>query len=314
MSEVTTTLFRGMRAKAKGKHKLPSPRSVLTNHCFRLNLQHRHITEILGGHIVVDKNVQLVAGSRVLDSGTGTGQSILPHRIEKERIQTSSTGAWLFDLSAQVPDTVELVGIDISVPMFPKEYPKNMKLYEAPATSLPAEWSNSFDFINQRLLLGALTGLQWRAALSEFYRVLKPGGAVQLVETGSYENMPGLSSMPATRKAYDAASAVMDARGLLGYRCTREIPAILKEVGFSDVDDKVYRMTLGKQWGDMGVTGSKVWLNALRAIGATLLEMGGLGFCSSLAELEELLDRTKEEWDENPGVFRELHVITAKKV
>ena len=52
----------------------------------------------------------------------------------------------------------------------------------APATALPNEWNAFFDVVHQRYVANALRAADWKLALSEFHRVLKPGGALQLVE------------------------------------------------------------------------------------------------------------------------------------
>lgn len=42
---------------------------------------------------------------------------------------------------------------------------------------------NSFDFIHMRLMIVALRSTEWPFVLNEIFRVLKPGGLVQLVES-----------------------------------------------------------------------------------------------------------------------------------
>ncbi|KAJ3804733.1 hypothetical protein F5876DRAFT_52990 [Lentinula aff. lateritia] len=87
-------------------------------------------------------------------------------------------GIWLLDLAHQLPPTISLTRIDISTRLFPKPttYSNNITFSSQSITDLPQSWSNCFALINQRLLTGALSKSQWMQALSEIYRVLKPGG------------------------------------------------------------------------------------------------------------------------------------------
>lgn len=43
---------------------------------------------------------------------------------------------------------------------------------------------NTFDFVNIRLFIIALKGEEWPVVIQEAYRILKPGGYLQIVECG----------------------------------------------------------------------------------------------------------------------------------
>ncbi|EJD00186.1 uncharacterized protein FOMMEDRAFT_30840 [Fomitiporia mediterranea MF3/22] len=146
-------------------------------------------------------------------------------------------------------ESVELLGIDISSEIFPEKPPRNVRFYGMSATNLPTEKANSFNLIIQRMLLGAFTESQWRAALREILSVLKPGGAVQLLETGLYDSVYGSISISATREAVEPPIAVMDKRGLLGVECGNRLPAIHSEVEFSDARAEAHRVPVGEESG-----------------------------------------------------------------
>ena len=105
-----------------------------------------------------------------------------------------------------VPDTVELHAIDVSSDNFPKEgtFPANVRFSLASVTKFPSEWTNKFDFINQRLLFLGLLEKEWPVAISELFRVLKPGGAA----TREHFTEPELR--PLLRQAVVAISAAVE--------------------------------------------------------------------------------------------------------
>ncbi|OCB87580.1 S-adenosyl-L-methionine-dependent methyltransferase [Sanghuangporus baumii] len=146
----------------------------------RLQTQHRLFTEILGGRLIVDQTIRIKPGDRVLDSGTGAASEILGGRLIVDKPIRINPGDRVLD-SADVPS--------------------NVKLPEMPSLSLPSDWDGSFDFVNQRLLIGAFTVEQWKMALSGYFRVLRPGGVLQLIETGLFISLHDSDSLPATKLA-----------------------------------------------------------------------------------------------------------------
>ncbi|PBK82372.1 hypothetical protein ARMGADRAFT_1141218, partial [Armillaria gallica] len=108
---------------------------------------------------------------------------------------------------------------------FPKSFPRNDNVFSRSVTKLPREWTNSYFLVNQRVLYAALTESQRGAALSEIYRVLAPGGWVQLIEgseisphTGPYSE--GIGKILA--KLYAHKGLVIDVAKRLPDMLTRE--------------------------------------------------------------------------------------------
>ena len=79
-----------------------------------------------------------------------------------------------------------MVAVDIEPRLFPTSHPKNIEFRVESVTQLPSDWSNSFSLVHQRLLLAALQIPEWPTALGEIYRVLRPGGWVQLAESSGW--------------------------------------------------------------------------------------------------------------------------------
>ncbi|KAF8187573.1 hypothetical protein K438DRAFT_1764736 [Mycena galopus ATCC 62051] len=64
--------------------------------------------------------------------------------------------------------------------------PDNVVVQAGSVTSLPADWTNRFTFVHQRLLVIALQISEWPQSLAEIYRVLRPG----------YLDMPAMLEKP----------------------------------------------------------------------------------------------------------------------
>lgn len=76
-----------------------------------------------------------------------------------------------------------VTGLDMS-DMFPTAIrPENVTFQLANILDgLPYE-DNTFDFVHMRQLVVALRSNEWLTVIQEIYRVLKPGGLIQLVES-----------------------------------------------------------------------------------------------------------------------------------
>ena len=115
-------------------------------------------------------------------------------------------------MECTVPKTVQLYGIDPCTKFFPSSVSRipNMHFLPHSVTDLPASWTNRFNFVNQRLLLAALTNADWTRALSELHRVLAPGGHIQL---GEVTDWCGPNASAAQRRHF----AALDALGFGGF-------------------------------------------------------------------------------------------------
>ncbi|KAF9070011.1 S-adenosyl-L-methionine-dependent methyltransferase [Rhodocollybia butyracea] len=159
-------------------------------------------------------NISLDPGDEILESATGTG-------------------IWLLDLAREVHPSVSLTGIDISQRLFPTQHPQNVTFAVHSVTDLPESWSNKFKLINQRLLCGALTPEQWGTVLEELYRVLKPGGWIQLLETGPEATISGGPMRP----YMDALTTASINKGL-ALDLNRTLGRRLKDAGFVSIQEQ----------------------------------------------------------------------------
>ncbi|KLO11733.1 S-adenosyl-L-methionine-dependent methyltransferase [Schizopora paradoxa] len=252
----------------------------------RLNLLHKYSTNVVcDGRLVFDKNINFEASCCVLDSGAGTG-------------------AWAVDLAKKLPDSVEIYAVDISDAKFMPSPPPNVKFSLASVTSLPAEWSSKFDFVAQRYLVAALLAKEWSEAAAEIYRVVKPGGAVQLIEIDMRFPTP---ETPVSVRIRDVKWKGFNALGL-DYGITGRLPDLLEDAGFVDVVDEVRRMPLGKSWGEIGMQGTNVVGGAFRNLYGSIAKAGA---AETHEEYEGLIDKLVTEWDAH-GSNYPCHVCARK--
>ncbi|KAI0143692.1 S-adenosyl-L-methionine-dependent methyltransferase [Xylariaceae sp. FL1272] len=138
------------------------------NEAKRLSDQHACIKHAMGDKLIIAPVDLTRANLRVLDTGT-------------------SDGTWLIDFRSQLPspETATLVGTDISSARFPlaSKIPENISFQiQDMFQPWPEELHNRFDFVHQRLLLAG-SGTKGSEVVAELFKVVAPGGWVQLIES-----------------------------------------------------------------------------------------------------------------------------------
>ena len=216
------------------------------------------------------------------------------------------TGVWLLEAAARFSPSAVLHGIDIEGRLFPQFKPSNISFSLTNITDLPIEWSSRFDIVHQRLLFAALTNPQWSAAIANMFRVLRPGGWVQLLESENFE------TGHYTQKYGDILRELYRRRDLV-IRVYEELPLLLENAGFTDV--KIIRSStpVGKWAGQPGIEGRDNVMAVFRAMKLPILRMGGFSMVKSEAEIDELLDNVEKEWDETEGMALGFCLIVARK-
>ncbi|KAF8437905.1 hypothetical protein L210DRAFT_2293357 [Boletus edulis BED1] len=255
----------------------------------RLLVQHQLYTRLFSGRLIFPP-ISFSEKDEVLDIGTGAG-------------------AWLCDVRAQLPEPVQLYGIDIESRLFPK-YPTisaNVHLSICVSTSLPSYWSSKFTLVHQRLLIAAYTRDQWRRSIDEMYRVLVPGGLAQLIEVG-----PEWISGPKTAKHLLLLDEFFTSKGML-MRCAVYVADMLKAAGFVDVTSEEVVMNMGKWAGEDGVQGKDATIGAWRGMRDPVLRAGGMGHYASAEEFDKTMDEISEEWDSTEGTHTTVRVFYGRK-
>ncbi|EJD00066.1 S-adenosyl-L-methionine-dependent methyltransferase [Fomitiporia mediterranea MF3/22] len=257
-----------------------------------LKAQHGYlVATVYDGRLIYDKGVQLSPEGRVLDAGTGTG-------------------AWITGLAKEVPESVQLVGTDISPALFPKSFPSNVCFVANSTTNLPASWSSTFDFVHQRAMVGAFTSSDWVAAMSELYRVLKPGGTAQIVDFT--EPFPSGDNLQAVEKMTTLFAEVLRSRGFLT-NSAEHIPELMRNVGFTDIRVEIRGAPIGNNWGEIARIGTDNLLMGLRSVGKLAIPEGGFALVKTEEDVDALFDSGRKELDEGEGVSYSFVVILARK-
>ncbi|KAJ7074189.1 S-adenosyl-L-methionine-dependent methyltransferase [Mycena amicta] len=257
----------------------------------RLAMQHATLKSLFGDRILFAP-VELNKDDKVLDTGTGPG-------------------LWIMDLASSVDPSIEMIGVDIESRLFPLSPPKNISFRVESVVNLPSEWSNTFTLIHQRLLILALEIPQWPLALSEMYRVLRPGGWVQIAESTPWHEgvYPGRPSMEKLATLY---RAVANRRNLY-VDCAYDMPKLLQDAGFVDIQSESRMQLMGKWGGENGAAMKTNHVGVLRGIKTPILQAGGFGVVSSEAEYDALIEGLDREWEDVPGTDKEFIVFWARK-
>jgi hypothetical protein len=170
-----------------------------------------------------------------------------------------------------------------------------MRFENQSALDLPKEWTNKFTIAHQRLLIAGFRRHEWEHAIREMYRILKPGGWIQLFELKVW------TSGPALAKHTDMLYKWSDDIGIMYRDLTIQIPKFLKRSGFVDIHQDTRGTPMGVWAGQDGVEGKENTLGVLRGLKTPILRGGGYGVVESECKYDELLDEIGREMDVTPG-------------
>ncbi|KAG0702268.1 hypothetical protein DFH29DRAFT_830611 [Suillus ampliporus] len=252
----------------------------------RLEVQNEVLRHAFGDRTVFAP-IKLHAGDKVLDSGTGSA-------------------SWLLDCYNANKD-VTFRGIDLKTSIFPElddEQKQQIHLDAGNVLQLPSNWTGKFQLLNQRLLIAALSQENWNTALREIYRVLAPGGWVQLVESGH------CVSGEATRKHYAMLQDLFAKRGLL-FNCIDHIPNILKDTGFDNITAQRHEIRVGGAGDEDRMTAKarESFVGVYKGMQTPVVTMG----IRTEGEFKELVEDLEREWESHAQSKIIFYVFIAQK-
>ncbi|KXN83906.1 hypothetical protein AN958_00986 [Leucoagaricus sp. SymC.cos] len=222
---------------------------------------------------VLHAPVQLTDADWVLDAGTGTG-------------------TWLQDLAQQTSTNPFYIGIDIEPSLLPDPH---------------TLWTNKFTIVHQRLLCGALRRHEWEIAIKEMYRVLKPGGWVQLFEFRIW------TAGPALARQLELMYRHTQATGTMWRDIAQRLPDFLSRNRFINVNEDTRRTPLGAWAGQDGIHSKADLLGLMKGFKAPVLKGGGYGIVKHGAEYDALVEQILEEVDNTPGAGIDWTMFLAQK-
>jgi hypothetical protein len=195
--------------------------------------------------------------------------------------------------------------------MLPSNPPSNISFTQNTITSLPEDWSNTFTLINQRLLVVALQAPQWKAALSEMYRTLIPGGYVQLFELSHRTKSPSEEVrehkvfVMRNKLTLEVKHVVMDIND--------HLQAWLEECGFINVEIHRRGWPMGSWAGENGARSLKSCVEFFHALKGPIMQEGGLGMVSSGEEWDALVVDLTKRCEATPESYIEYCAFIAQK-
>ncbi|KAI8806569.1 S-adenosyl-L-methionine-dependent methyltransferase [Cladochytrium replicatum] len=242
-STTDTAAHEGRTFHAERKSPYVLPDDVLEGS--RLNLQHHLIREMFGGpnYSGVTKE-QLEKGLKVLDVGCGTG-------------------IWLAEMRRDFPHG-DYFGVDISSTAWAETFKKlsddNITLVQGNVLErLPFD-DNTFDYVHQQAMVLAVPETQWSHVISELYRVLKPGGVLDIMEGDaafSYYGNPGKLVTNLQR----LMSESFKARGINNKIAKEMMRFVLQDGRFYNIVHQEKRSAVG--WPEGDLIGS-LWADDIR--------------------------------------------------
>ncbi|KAG0330252.1 hypothetical protein BG004_002147 [Podila humilis] len=155
-------------------------------------------------------------------------------------------GTWMMDMATEM-GTVQFVGADISNIYPTAIHPRNCSFYrENIVTGVMSQPNSSFDVVFQRNVAAGLTFQNWQSVLSEAFRLLKPGGSFESVETDVFVHQAG----PQTNTIFEHLRISMATRNV-DPSIVRDLRTLMVATGFVDVNTKEYCVPFG-DWGGQG--------------------------------------------------------------
>lgn len=239
----------------------------------RLNFQHYLLRCVMRGNYLA--TLEEASTRTILDVGCGTGR-------------------WCIEMAQAFP-SAQVIGVDLELggPEGMKT-PVNYQFQQGNVlTGLPFA-DATFDYVHQRLLIMGIPLHQWVSELQELLRVTRPGGVLELVESGT-------TFFPAgelTQRWCDWGGQICASRGLDPGAAPRVL-TFARQAGLQQLHSTTFDVPVGNWGGTLhgweGRLGQMVLLN-LRALFQDGVPLLKTELRLDAERVQALLPRLEEEW------------------
>lgn len=167
---------------------------------------------------------------------------------EPHLITSFLSAAWILDVVDQLPSCATFVGTDYTSKWFPPNIPKSVSFSIQPIEEpWPPSWASSFDFVYQSLALSSCSTELARVAVGRLFRLVKPGGWIQLVECDNCRlfGPDVISEHPAISRFVGLVARCFAFVGRYEVHAGHRIPGWLEQAGALNITSKIIEIPVG---------------------------------------------------------------------
>ncbi|RKP14158.1 S-adenosyl-L-methionine-dependent methyltransferase [Piptocephalis cylindrospora] len=227
-----------------------------------------------------------------------------PGPLEYILIVGMNSGVRLQELVKAYPHA-HFLGVDVDLEQIRTAIQPNCRFHQMNdfTQPFPAK-TGSVDLVTQHFMYLQIGLHAWRPLIQEYFRVLKPGGCIDMVEVDAVIIRGG----DAVGKLNRLFERSIRAHGV-PHRATRRIRPLLDDVGFVDTEVRIVSIPVGHWAGRMGISGMRLSFHHFSQFKESIFKSNpGL----TLEELEDTLALAVVESNEHHA-YRNVFVYTARK-
>ncbi len=210
------------------------------------------------------------------------------------------TGLWAMEMARLFPET-RVVAVDLVAP--PSDAPgasgaplrpQNYSFVEGNVLQGLPFAADSFDFIHQRALLGAIPEAAWPGVASELARVTRPGGWVQLIEPAPAPlGGPGMIALAQWTQQASMRRGINTAIGA-------QVGEFLRQAGLHEIHCRKIDIPMGGRVGRLGVMAETNYFSLFSSTRNFIIAMGVTDAASYDAALAQARTELDQGWYISP--------------